>query len=178
MNSATHEQLTRLALDLLAQGDWAPEAGQLQLIKSDEFRNGVLQGAEEADYMTDVCLVDVDYGLDDPHADNGFWTNDDHSHYSSVGRFATSLNHMIDIRKGPGVFDDFDGYSYWRGSASTEQYQDAAEVMDLSGVEIAWLWSHGWSKVDAALNMDYARALGDEYVHAPGQQWYDFPNGW
>ncbi len=35
----------------------------------------------------------------------------------------TSFNHFIDIKKGEGKFDDFDGYSYYFGSAKKDQYE-------------------------------------------------------
>ena len=60
----------------------------------------------------------------------------------------TALNHYIDIGKGPGTFDDYDGYSYYHGSAS---------------------------KMDTGMGADGAAALylDIRYLHAPGHPFYD-----
>lgn len=75
----------------------------------------------------------------------------------------------LDIKKGGGSFDDFDGYSFYQGSASTQQYQDSDEVV--SGWFKKLLAGLAGGKVDEDLNTSI-HVLGDEYINAPGQQWY------
>jgi len=146
------------------------------------------------DFYRDLELVDVegstiDGGRDDPHKEDkskigeislfgveiGIYTKtaiDDIPHYSSHGRNFSAFNHFIDIKKGYGRFDDFDGYSYEYGSAHRDQYQLVEEELkDWEG----WEEFMGWfveqfrrDKVDQGLNY----WLNDEYVHAPGQPWY------
>ena len=60
----------------------------------------------------------------------------------------TALNHYIDIGKGSGTYDDYDGYSYYHGSAS---------------------------KMDKGMGADSFAAvyLDIRYLHAPGHPFYD-----
>ncbi len=66
-----------------------------------------------------------------------------------------SLNHFIDVRKDePPLFDDYDGYSYERGSARKGQHQYAPSMENVG--------------FDAAISV----FLKSMYVHAPGHRWY------
>ncbi len=62
----------------------------------------------------------------------------------------TALNHYIDIGKGPGTYDDYDGYSYYNGSASKISKD---KKMGADG--------------GAAVYLDI------RYLHAPGHPFYD-----
>jgi hypothetical protein len=122
------------------------------------------------DHYNDVEFVDVEGGIgdggrDDPHKDE--WDAiDDEAHYSEEGMNFTAFNHFIDIKKGPGIFDDFDGYSYKKGSASVDQYQKAS---DATSDELIKLMAKitGY-KVDEGINWWF----NDEYVHVLGHSWY------
>ncbi|KXB01456.1 hypothetical protein AKJ43_03365, partial [candidate division MSBL1 archaeon SCGC-AAA261D19] len=109
-------------------------------------------------------------GRDNPHKDE--WDAiDDKAHYSEGGKKFTAFNHFIDIKKGPGLFDDYDGYSYKEGSASTDEYQSASDANEVEGVETFFaeiLARITGYKVDEGLNW----WLNDEYVHAPCHKWY------
>jgi hypothetical protein len=60
--------------------------------------------------------------------------------YKVFGKDTTAFNHFIDIRKADlrgetrGIVDDFDGYSYKRGSASLNQYEPLSNVCYEFGV--------------------------------------------
>jgi hypothetical protein len=116
------------------------------------------------DTWRDLEFVDVNFGRDDPHVDR--WREvPDRPHTLEQAKSLTSFNHFIDIRKGPGRFDDYDGYGYFRGSASVDEHQPARELVGGWARVLADL---GGFKVDAGLNF----WLWDEYVHAPGHRWY------
>jgi hypothetical protein len=139
--------------------------------------------AWKTDEILDMELVDVQGGYfgdgrDDPHRSER-WEIDDVPHKSEHGFYFTTFNHFIDIRKGPGHFDDFDGYSYRSGSGSKYEYQKASDAAE----------SHAkstWQDILVLVCLDYLDLLGvnvtvdeainwwynDEYVHAPGQPWY------
>ncbi|MEM3137905.1 MAG: hypothetical protein QW760_05255, partial [Thermofilaceae archaeon] len=114
----------------------------------------------------DVEGTTINGGRDDPHRSELF-AIDDVPHYSTSveislpfinGEFRfnhSPFNHFIDINKGPGIFDDFDGYSYLRGSASRGHYEKVPRF-GIEGGRDAWV--NFW--------------FNDEYVHAPGQDWY------
>lgn len=63
----------------------------------------------------------------------------------------TAFSHFIDIKKGRGIFDDYDGYSYEKGSG-----KDAKD-------EKASISIFGLGPIDALVNWWY----NDEYVHIP-----------
>ena len=63
----------------------------------------------------------------------------------------TAMNHYIDIPKGEGTFDDYDGYAYHNGSACDCTHEKVGGV-----------------PVDEAI----AAILSTSYVHAPGRRWY------
>jgi len=156
MIGKSHRKTTRIAVEVLSEiiGD------VVLVIKKDV----IASESVETDNMRDLEFVDVDWGKDDPHVSE-FFENSDEAHYSADGKNFTAFNHFIDIKKGPGIFDDYDGYSYEKGSAKSGQYQDATEETD----DFAWLaaWMTGY-KVDEGINY----WLNDEYVHAPSHQWY------
>ncbi len=128
----------------------------------------------DTDNLLDLEFVDVEGGVgsggrDDPHTSE-WLAIDDEAHYTEAGKILTGYNHFIDIKKGAGIYDDFDGYSYARGSASRGQYQDATNALstDWGGILGQVVDDIPSPKVDAALMWWF----NDEYVHAPGQQWY------
>ncbi|MEA3325465.1 MAG: AbfB domain-containing protein [Euryarchaeota archaeon] len=137
------------------------------------YEHVVAYHAWKTDDYRDLEFVDVEGGggifgdtaRDNPHTDEGFWVNDDDPHYEYDGRNFTAFNHFIDIKKGRGIFDDYDGYSYKRGSASGAEYQDASSVT--SGWAKVFAWISG-KKVDEGINWWF----NDEYAHAPGHKWY------
>jgi hypothetical protein len=127
-------------------------------------RQALARLSGETDHFHDLEFVHVRAGLDDPHR-REWMTLDDHPHTTADNKSLTAFNHYIDIRKGPGRFDDYDGYSYWHGSARKDQYQNAEELVGgwahLAGVLAGY-------KVDEGLSFWF----NDEYVHAPGHPWY------
>lgn len=118
------------------------------------------------DYYRDLELVDVegfsDGGRDDPHRDEWDAINDE-AHYSEDNSNFAAFNHFMDIKKGPGRFDDFDGYSYHYGSASRDQYQDASDATSDFWAQL--FGDLGGYKVDSGL---VGYWYNDEYVHAYG----------
>ena len=130
----------------------------------------VALAAGEFDFRTDLELVNVQRDRDNPHVDE--WDAiDDVAHYEALDNYFTRFDHFIDIRKGPGLYDDFDGYSFGRGSGrlgGTAKVRDAAVSQFGRIGNVARLSSHGAEPLDTGL----AWWFDDEYVHAPGQQWY------
>ena len=130
----------------------------------------VIEETPAVDDYRDIEFVNVRGGIggggrDNPHKDEIDAIDD----VPSTGRGSmsfTAFNHFIDVRKGPGVFDDYDGYSYRQGSGSRNQYQKAGEVATSWGEKVAADTS-GF-KVDEAVNWWF----NDKYVHISGQPWY------
>jgi hypothetical protein len=143
---------------------------------ADEYRSSkgtVVIASKSVDELGDVELVDVrgwmqNGGRDDPHRDN--WdVIDDRTSRGRWGYWFTAFNHFIDIKKGPGIFDDYDGYSYHRGSASRDQYEDVCENRGGWVERIYELLGHNPRfKVDEIINW----YLSDNYVHVEGDKWY------
>lgn len=158
MKQTTHRNVAILACNLLSTKD-----SNLHLL-NDWFQLG--KGADEIDNKNDMEFVDVDGDPDDPHEDS-FWHIDDVTHYSKSGRKFTSYNHFIDIKKGAGVFDDYDGYSYQNGSAKIGQYQTARDATD--DPWISAILGLSPVKVDSGL----AWWFNDEYIHVKGHPWYE-----
>jgi hypothetical protein len=134
-------------------------------------KTDIANAAPEPDDYKDLEFVDVESsalsgGRDDPHVKTAM-DNDDVPRYETQGFVFAAFNHYIDIRKGPGLFDDYDGYSYKKGSASKNEYQDATDAKKDWKVAFLSFFS-GHKKVDDGI----AYWLNDEYVHAPGMQWY------
>jgi len=156
--NATSHRLTSLAAVELAN-----QFFRRPLISRPAARS-ISQASVETDDFEDMEFVHVRAGRDDPHRGETDKL-DDRSHTSSDRKRLTAFNHFIDIRKGPGEFDDYDGYSYFRGSAGRGEHQAARE---LTGGWAAFLANAtGW-KVDQGL----AFWFNDEYPHAPGHPWY------
>ena len=164
MKANSHKVVTEKAFDLI-KSQIPTFPGFLYAKKA-----AVAQKSPDTDEFNDMEFVDVEGGFgsggrDNPHKDE--WNAiDDKPHYSESGRNFTAFNHFIDIKKGSGAFDDFDGYSYKTGSASSGQYQDAADA-----TSDFWPWLMGkitGKKVDEGINWWF----NDEYVHAPGREWY------
>lgn len=150
--------------------DWLPASLQAAMSGYDSvaFETG------NCDWQNDLELIDVQGGVgsggrDNPHRDE--WDAvDDEAHYESQGHNFTCFSHFIDLRKGPGVFDDYDGYSYSRGSASRDQHE-VAGVPDWGEdtyKELLTNLAKSHFKTDEGL----AYWFNDEYVHAPGHEWY------
>jgi hypothetical protein len=174
MNRNAHLIVTQIGLELARrlQGnpqllrmptvypDWLPADARAALPSVDILACK----APEYDDRTDVEFVDVEWSRDeDPH------TGNDKPHRSAMGHTFAGFTHFIDIGKGPGHFDDYDGYSYERGSASHDEQQTIADQNWGPG-EWADLVSFvsGSLKVDEGINY----WLNDEYVHAPGHPGY------
>lgn len=170
MHELGHRRVTELAFLLLSE-----KYPSFPLLES---KGIVAQESVNTDSRKDLELVDVEGGYsnarDNPHKDEP-GAIDDKPHYRKEGHFFTAFNHFIDIKKGPGAFDDFDGYSYYHGSASIDEYESASEAEEgssLAGVLVTILEHLPFAPticVDWALNY----WLNDEYVHAPGQDWYE-----
>lgn len=169
MKGESHRKVTGKAFEILPGVDRANP-----LYKS---RTAVAREAAEVDNYLDLEFVDVE-GLsgsprDDPHKDEKWpLVADDIPHKTFRGSSLTAFNHFIDIKKGPGLFDDYDGYSYRKGSASRDEYQtmesatrDPAEKLLLAFFSAL---APSTEKVDAAINWWF----NDEYIHALGQKWY------
>jgi len=126
----------------------------------------VAQQSVNTDDFDDLEFVNVWWGKDNPH-ETSVWDVDDEAHYARGSRNFCAFNHFIDIKKSAGIYDDYDGYSYEHGSASSGEYQTASDATD------DWLeWiaaAISGYKVDEGINWWF----NDEYVHAPGQSWYD-----
>jgi inhibitor of cysteine peptidase len=181
-----HRQITQKAFQLLASSEgtaydcflklsgYCPEIQGIRTRES-SFRQlrppeMVIAETPAVDDYRDIEFVNVKGGIggggrDDPHRDDLKAIDD----VPSTGRGSmsfTAFNHFIDIRKGPGVFDDYDGYSYRKGSGRIDQYQKGAEVASSWGEKLA-ADTTGF-KVDEAVNWWF----NDEYVHVSGQPWY------
>ena len=122
------------------------------------------------DGYSDLEFVNVEGGAgsggrDNPH-DDEYFAIDDEAHYTEHGMDLTAYNHFIDIRKGAGTFDDYDGYAYRKGSASRGQYQSASNAASDSLARL--MGKITGYKVDEGIMW----WLNDEYIHAPGRSWY------
>ncbi len=163
MQGTGHKKVTKKAFDLLRDID-----ASNPLLRN---QGDVIREAWKVDDYEDLEFVDVeggwlgDSGRDDPH-DSSAWDDDDVAHYQYGDRVFTAFNHFIDIKKGVGIFDDYDGYSYRKGSASRDEYQDADDVAEGFWEEL--FASLSGKEVDEGINWWF----NDEYVHAPGQPWY------
>ena len=163
----SHRKVTKEAFSILRV-----VGGENSLLK---HRDTVVEEAGSVDDYRDLEFIDVESwagpitggsGRDDPHRSSA-GDDDDVARYTYEGHVYTAFNHFIDIKKGRGTYDDYDGYSYRRGSASDGEYQDADDAKKDWKIK---LLTHltGHRKVDDALNYWF----NDEYVHAPGQSWY------
>lgn len=179
-----HRQITQKAFQVFASlegtafdaspGVYCPEIQDARTRES-AFRqlktpDMVIEETPAVDDYRDIEFVNVKGGVggsgrDNPHRNDINAIND----VPSTGRGSmsfTAFDHFIDVRKGPGVFDDYDGYSYKNGSGSRDQYQKAGEVAKSWGEKLAANTSR--FKVDEAVNWWF----NDEYVHVLGEPWY------
>ena len=186
-----HQRLTRFAFDILREMYPATFEHCLQLSGKDPLiRNMIYENVSYApakppsdaglveriswealapDFYRDLEFVDVDGDKDDPHEDE-LWENSDEAAYSTkddllVGTLEelfgrehnnfTAFNHFINIGSyGKSKFDDYDGYSYQLIKKYGEQLQSDAKLFGMA-LDDGIMWYYN-----------------DEYVHAPGQQWY------
>jgi len=167
----SHRMVTEVAFNLL---------DELKISSTyPQQKREIVNESEAADYYMDLEFVDVrgsfgSGGRDNPHVDET-WTVDDKPHKKArvleEDYYFTSFNHYIDIKKGPGLFDDYDGYSYRFGSASRDEYQEVGDAAPDSRVQLLSKIAREFGvsvKVDQGINWWF----NDEYVHAPGQDWY------
>ena len=153
MKIDSHKRLTALAYELVAEG--TP-------LSFDKTKTKNWSG--DVDTRNDMELVQVrgilgDRSRDDPHSFN-IAINDRATTSTKdildISAFYpplhwTAMNHYIDIPKGEGTFDDYDGYAYHNGSACDCKHEKVGGV-----------------PVDEAI----ATILSTSYVHAPGRRWY------
>jgi hypothetical protein len=156
MNEIAHIKTTKLAIKIANQIIGPCFTGQKAAL--------LAAASADPDHFQDVEFVHVKGGRDNPHQ-REWLAVDDKAHFRSGGINLTAFNHYIDIKKGPGLFDDYDGYSYYRGSAHKGQYQKASQL------------TQGWAYISAKLmgwkvDEGISYWLNDEYVHTAGRQWY------
>ena len=172
MKGKSHSLVTRKAFDILREiGDKASPFLAHSSMVADHAR--------DTDHYRDLELVDVNRDVDDPHKDEWLVVDDNPRYEFVIPKLwkmnFTAFNHYIDIKKGAGRFDDYDGYSYKNGSASRDEYQDVVDLigdiaMAKTGLSIPFIWKTG-GKVDESIHSSLA--LKDDYVHAPGHRWYN-----
>ena len=137
---------------------------------------------KDYDFRKELSFIDIngagtggsDGALDDPHVDKWF-ESPDKCEKSGLGSSFAAYNHFIDIGKGKGTYNDYDGYSYHNGSGSRNQYEtlhDAVEYFTgdsfLNGINEIGKWVTDSYKVDEALAMYF----NDSNVEYPGSKWY------
>jgi hypothetical protein len=148
---------------------FSPEVRSLRLRPATFYATDSVQmsvdEAPEVDNYNDVELVKVKSNLDNPHIEEEMVSNDIPAFSYGSSNF-TSFNHFIDIKKGPGLFDDYDGYSYENGSAKQGGYQKATDAAT-SFVERLFAWVTGFT-VDKGITWWFR----DNYVHVTGEEWY------
>lgn len=158
MNKKGHRKTTRAVIDMFQQ-----RYGTTVLVVLKEFLAGMCAFTDD---LQDVEFVDVETGRDNPHESS--WSDDDDIATFKYGsRTFTAFNHFIDIRRGPGKFDDYDGYNYSDGSGHVGESQSALEIA--SGCKEEFVAAITGYKVDEGIMFWF----NDEYVHAPGHKWYD-----
>ncbi len=135
-----------------------------QDILKNHIRVLIADSNAETDKMKDLEFINVEYERDsDPHIEGA---NDEPS-YNYDNMVFTAFNHFIDVGKGNGFFDDYDGYSYNRGSGSKNEYQKATEEEGLGFLAEIAAFITG-KLVDEGANWYF----NDEYVHAPCHSGY------
>jgi hypothetical protein len=166
MDGTGHEVVTRLAFRCLRL--LAPRLGIL-FSESDVATRAVNIDNEKDLEFVDVEGSPVSDARDDPHKDDIWYSAvDDTAHYEELSTPLTTYSHFIDIGKGGGKFDDYDGYSYETGSARDNQHQLAADAVGSIWEEVLITLIGGGKKVDEGL----AWWFNDEYVHSPDKKWY------
>jgi hypothetical protein len=166
MNGNTHRDVAAYSLGLFAEacGDEELSLDSRTLMKALDM---IADATQATDNLEDLEFIDVEAGRDDPHAGKDWIPGQDTAHRSQPwprSGSLTAMSHFIDIRKGRGEFDDYDGYSYRWGSGSVGEHQTAGEVGEVPEL----LRGHAGMGVDELVNWWF----NDEYVHAPGQIWY------
>ena len=163
MFARTHKTITGLAFDL------ASRLPEFKIARGK--RKEIVAESAAANEYEDLEFVKVEGGLlgsgrDDPHKME-YLKRDDYPHYETRGVHLTRFNHFIDVRKGAGEFDDFDGYSYRKGSARKGEHQTFSKSK-------VHYYGKLPSEVPASTTIDAGISwyLGDQYVHAPGMKWY------
>lgn len=155
--------------DYLSLKGYSAEVRSLTLRPASFYQlNSAQMSIEEApmvDLYNDVELVQVKSRLDNPHADDDFVIDDVFAFSYGSSNF-TSFNHFIDIKKGAGLYDDYDGYSFERGSAKSGGYQKATDAAT-SFIEKIFAGITGFT-VDKGITWWFR----DRYVHVSGQEWY------
>lgn len=149
----------------------------------------IAEMARKSDYFADVEFVNVDWEADDPHSDPT-WENSDSAHYWTTDlesyvighQYYTSFTHFIDIRACDldirSKFDDYDGYSYFEGSAMHNEWEIPEVELDfpwyvnwlLEDVDDAIQWALDTYNITTDLGANFY--LHDFYVHAYGESWY------
>ncbi|MCK5242219.1 hypothetical protein KAR34_07195 [bacterium] len=154
MNATTHIQATEMAMKIANH------------IKTPVYKGAAAKkmaaASADTDHFQDLEFVHVKGRRDDPHKKEQLLF-DDQPHFQSGGLCLTVFNHYIDIKKGPGIFDDYDGYSYYRGSAHLTQYQKAHQR------------TKGLARISAKLlgftvDEGISYWLNDEYINTGGRQ--------
>ncbi len=133
------------------------------------------------DFSNEVRFIDINgqgdgknNALDDPHH-NEFWEVCDKCEKEGLGSSFAAYNHFIDIGKGKGTYDDYDGYSYHNGSGHLGEYEDVFDAVPYFTNDF---WPNAGNIVAAAItkNMKTDEALawyfGDSNVEYPGSKWY------
>lgn len=136
---------------------------------------------KDYDFRNEMSFIDIngagtanDNALDDPHVSKAF-ESPDKCEKSGLGSSFAAYNHFIDIGKGKGTYNDYDGYSYHKGSGSVNEYEtlhDAVQYFTgdgfLNGINsLLQLFTKSY-KVDEAL----AWYFNDSNVEYPGSKWY------
>ena len=136
---------------------------------------------KEYDFRNEMSYIDIngagtatDDALDDPHHDKWF-ESPDKCEKSGIGSSFAAYNHFIDIGKGKGTYNDYDGYSYHKGSGSVNEYETLHDAVPyftgdgfLNGINTVLKLVTNSCKVDEAL----AWYFNDSNVEYPGSKWY------
>ena len=178
MKSKSHRHTTEKAIEML-------EFFRKSTMLGHPFIKGIISEASpDTDSFLDVEFIDVWFGKDDPHDDELDAVDDEARYKTSIFDKTfnhTGHNHFIDIRKGPGIFDDYDGYSYRRGSGVVDMREPISELIEdgIMDIDNDWLrnvLSELFEEVEDIMDIPLEAVinyyLNDEYVHAPGHKWY------
>ena len=154
MNGSTHELVTKKAIEFLnsIEPGITVAGGKLS-----SWSQTIASANSATDSIRDLEFVDVEgiknTGRDNPHKKETGEIDDVPRYKETRLGFnmeLTAMNHFIDIRKGAGTYDDYDGYSYQRSAKNGQHEKQTGQY------------------IDDAVNYWY----NDEYVHAPGQEYY------
>ncbi len=158
MNGSTHRCITKKAIEILDSVERGITVSSYRLTN---YADSLAQSNSDTDHLKDLEFVDVEgwynTGRDNPHKKESSQI-DDEPHYKEtrvgLNMDLTAFNHFIDIRKGTGKFDDYDGYSYQSAKYGQHEKQDI-KVNKVYVDDLMQWW------------------FNDEYVHAPGQEYYE-----